>query len=76
LYEHQCKSVKLYLYNYVYYFVQEHQGFNELYIFDFSMEINIYIITNIIIIISGVILALSIAWKILLFPTKVSKENV
>ena len=70
LYECQCDSVKIYLYDYVYYFVREYMGFNELYIFDFRAEIYLDIITNTIINISGVILALYITWKIMLFPSK------
>ncbi len=72
-YECQCNSVKIYFYDYVYYFVREYVGFNELYIFDFRAEIYLYIITNTIIIISGIILAFYIAWKIMLFPGKTSK---
>jgi hypothetical protein len=74
-YEYQCESVKIYFYDYVYYFVREYVGFNELYIFNFRAEIYLYIITNTIINISGIILALYIAWKIMLFPNKISKEK-
>jgi len=75
IYECQCKSVKIYLYDDLYYFVQEHQGINKVYIFDFRAEIYLDIITNTIITTSGIILALYIAWKILLFPNKISKRN-
>jgi hypothetical protein len=75
-YESQCESVKIYFYDYVYYFVREHQGFNEVFIFDFRAEIYLYIITNIIILISGVILALYIAWKFLLFSNKIRKNGL
>jgi hypothetical protein len=70
LYENQSNSVKIYLYDYVYYFVREYKGLNELYVFDFRAEIYLYIITNTIILTLGITLALYIVWKTLLFQAK------
>lgn len=68
--EYQCKSIKIYLYDYVYYFLREYNDYNELFLFDFRAEIYLYIIINIIIMISGAILVFYITWKKLLFPNK------
>ena len=55
----QCKSVKIYFYDHVYYFIHDY----EVLIFEFNTEIHLYQTTNTITMISGIMLALCITWK-------------